>query len=286
VLSKTASPIISLLSASTNALLWVLRIQRERGPAVTEEDVRAMVRHGAQIGTFLRTEQQLVERVLRLADRRITDFMTVRRDVAWIDAHEPYEEILNLVRSTPYARYPVCDGDLDHVLGIMAARDFILISAQDFPKSLRHALRKPLVVHETMSALTVLERFKQATMHFAIVVDEYGGVQGVVSDTDLLEAIAGEMPSEEPEEPEIVQRDADSWLVDGSLPIADLKESLGIEQLPSEEERTYTTVAGFVLDQLKRIPEVADKFVWQGLIFEVVDMDGHRVDKVLVSRKV
>ncbi|MGE0406767.1 MAG: hemolysin family protein, partial [Candidatus Korobacteraceae bacterium] len=282
--SRLASPAVSLLGTSTNALLWLFRVKPKNDSPVTEDDVRAMIHHGAQTGIFHRAEQELVERVFQLADRRITDFMTPRHDVVWIDAGEPMSQVLNEIKNEPHSRYPVCDGELDKILGILHVRDLILLAGERLSGSFRDFLRKPLVAHEGMSALTVLERFKSSTTHFAIVVDEYGSVQGVVSDSDLLEAIVGDMPSHSAEEPYIVQRDASSWLVDGGAPIADLKKAVGIEDLPGEDTGAYHTAAGFVIQQLDRIPVVADQFTWKNLVFEVVDMDGNRVDKLLVRR--
>jgi putative hemolysin len=225
-----------------------------------------------------------VESVLLLDERRVASLMTPRPEIAWLDIDDPPEEIRRKLIASPYSRFPVCQGSLDNVLGEIEARDLLARSLCGEPFDLRAMLRKPLYVPETMPALKVLEAFKKSGTQIALVVDEYGSIQGLVTLKDILEAIVGDIPSaEELAEPQAVQREDGSWLLDGMLPIEEFKELLGIDELPGEGQGLYQTVAGFVIAQLGRIPVAADHFEWGGLRFEVMDMDGNRVDKVLVT---
>ncbi|HHX65631.1 MAG TPA: HlyC/CorC family transporter [Chloroflexi bacterium] len=282
-LSVIAAPIVQLLSFSTEAVLRVLGVQTPVELPVTEEEIRALIDQGTAAGIFHKAEQNMVERVLLLDDRRISALMTPRIDVIWLDLDDPPEELRRKVADSPFSRFPVARGDLDNVLGQVQAKDMLLQSMRGEPFNLEALLRPPLFVPEVMPSLKVLELFKVSSTQIALVVDEYGSVQGIVTLTDILEAIVGDIPMPgEPEEPQAVQRDDGTWLIDGMLPIDDLKELLDIEMLPEEDLGLYQTLAGFVTMQLEHIPSVADGFEWRGMRFEVVDMDGARVDKVLV----
>ena len=209
--------------------------------------------------------------------------MTPRHEVAWLDIEDPPEVLKKKILDCPYSRFPVAQGSLDNVLGEVDAKDLLASSLAGEPFNLKTFIRKPLYVPEIMPALKVLEVFKQSGTQMALVLDEYGSIQGLVTLTDILEAIVGDIPSaEELAEPPVVQREDGSWLLDGMLSVDEFKELFQLEDLPGEEQGLYQTLAGFVMSQIGRIPTAADHFEWTGLRFEVLDMDGPRVDKVLV----
>lgn len=283
-LSFIAYPAVRLLSLSTEVTLRILGIRPSSEPPVTEEEIKVLLEQGTEAGVFQEVEQDMVESVLLLDERRAASLMTPRPDIAWLDIDDPPEEIRRKLITSPYSRFPVCQGSLDNVLGEVEARDLLARSLCGEPFDLRDMLRKPLYVPETMPALKVLEAFKKSGTQMALVIDEYGSIQGLVTLKDILEAIVGDIPSaEELAEPQAVRREDGSWLLDGMLPIEEFKELLGIEELPGEDQGLYQTVAGFVITQLGRIPVAADHFEWGNLRFEVMDMDGNRVDKVLVT---
>jgi len=283
-LSVVAYPAVRLLSLSTELVLRILGTRPSTEPPVTEEEIKVLLEQGTEAGVFQEVEQDMVESVLLLDERRVASLMTPRPEIAWLDIDDPPEEIRRKLIASPYSRFPVCQGSLDNVLGEIEARDLLARSLCGEPFDLRAMLRKPLYVPETMPALKVLEAFKKSGTQIALVVDEYGSIQGLVTLKDILEAIVGDIPSaEELAEPQAIQREDGSWLLDGMLPIEEFKELLGIDELPGEGQGLYQTVAGFVIAQLGRIPVAADHFEWGGLRFEVMDMDGNRVDKVLVT---
>jgi putative hemolysin len=283
-LSRLAAPLVHLLSASTDAVLRFLGIQPAAEPPVTEEEIRVLLEQGTRAGMFEEIEQEMVERVLRLGDRRVASVMTPRTEIVWIDVDASPGEIRRIIAESPTSRFLVAAESLDNVLGIVHAKDLLARTLAGEAIDLRTLAQPPLYVPESMRALTVLEMFKQSGVHTALVVDEYGGIQGLVTPSDILEAIVGDIPTaNELREPQAVQREDGSWLLDGMLSIDEFKELFHLTALPGEEQGVYQTLAGFVIMQLGRIPATSDHFEWQGLRFEVVDMDGHRVDKVLVT---
>jgi putative hemolysin len=202
----------------------------------------------------------------------------------WLDLDDPPELLRRKIMDSPYSRFPVGEGGLDDVIGEVRAKDLLIHVWEGRPFDLRALVQAPLYVPEIMPALKVLEEFRQSGTQLALVIDEYGSVQGVVTLTDILEAIVGDIPSgATQDEPQVVQREDGSWLVDGMLPIEDFKSAMDLDDLPGEEQGLYQTVAGFVVSQLGQMPETTDTFVWEGLRFEVMDMDGQRVDKILVA---
>lgn len=282
-LSRLASPVVRLLSFSTSAVLRLLRTRPPEGPPVTEDEVRVMIEQATDAGVFEQTERAMVESIFRLGDRRVTALMTPRLDVAWLDVNLPTDEVARRISASHYSRLPVCDRDPDNVLGVVKAKDLLPAVLSGRPLELRASLRQPLFVPETMTALGLLELFKRSRTHVALVVSEHGSVEGLVTLTDVLEAIVGGLvPPGGQAEPLAVRRDDGSWLLDGGITIDDFKAIFPVGQMPAEEF-AYQTLAGFVITHLGRIPSAADRFEWGGLSFEVVDMDGRRVDKVLVS---
>jgi putative hemolysin len=284
LLSRVAYPAVHLLGLSTEVLLRALGMKPSTEPPVTEEEIRALLEQGTQAGMFEAAEQEMVERVFRLGDRRVSAVMTPRTEIAWLDRRALAEATRHIITTSVHSRFLVADGSLDNILGVVHAKDLLahILSGQTL--DLAATLQQPLYVPESMRALKTLELFKQSATHIALVIDEYGGIQGLVTPSDILEAIVGDLPEAgEQLEPLAVQREDGSWLLDGMLPVDEFKDLFDLDDLPGEDQGIYQTLAGFVIMQLGRIPVVADYFEWDGLKIEVVDMDGNRVDKVLVT---
>jgi len=284
VLSRVAYPAVHLLGLSTELLLRALGMRPSTEPLVTEEEIRALIEQGTQAGMFEEAEQEMVERVFRLGDRRVSAVMTPRTEIVWLDREASALEIRRTITESAHSRFLVADGSLDNVLGVVHAKDLLAHILGEQVVNLDATLQQPLYVPESMRALKVLELFKQSGTHIALVIDEYGGIQGLVTPSDILEAIVGDLPEAgEQVEPLAVQREDGSWLLDGMLPVDEFKDLFDLGELPGEDQGIYQTLAGFVVMQLGRIPAATDYFVWEGLKIEVVDMDGNRVDKVLVT---
>lgn len=278
-LSNLTYPAVSLLSVSTELILRLLGAQPSQDPPITEEEIRVLMEQGAQAGVFDEAEHEMITAVFRLGDRRAGELMNPRTEIIWLDVDDSLEEIIDTITNSGYSRFPVCQDDLDHVIGIVQAKDLLAHSLAGQPLDLKNSLRPPLFVPESNPVVKVLELFKQVQMPLALVIDEYGGTQGLITLNDILEAIVGDV---EIDEPQAVQRQDGSWLLDGTLLVEEFKEILQLEVLPAEAEGYYQTLGGFVMMCLGRIPVSGDYFHWRNLRFEVVDMDGRRVDKVLV----
>lgn len=278
------APIVHLLSTSTELVLRLLRVNiSSNEPLITEEEIKVLVRQGAEAGMFEVAEQDMVERVFNLGDRQVGSLMTPRLDIVWLDLRDSVEANRRKLVENHHNRYPVCMETLDNVLGVVNVTDVLRSSLSSQPFDLTTLLREPLFIPESTRALRVLELFKQLGTHIALVVDEYGITQGLVTLNDVMEVIIGDIPfADQPQEADVIQRDDGSWLVDGMLPIDELKELLDVEELPGEERGNYQTMGGFIITQLGHIPKSTDHFEWEGFRFEVMDMDGNRVDKVLV----
>jgi len=232
---------------------------------------------------FHESEQEIVSNVLRLDEQRIVSIMTHRSDIYLIDLIDPEEDIRRLLADSPYERIVVCRDGLEHIVGVLRTSDLLKPALEGAPLDIEGALCPPLYVPESVTTTQLLENFRTARMQFALIVDEYGEVEGLVTITDVLTAIVGELPSSDEED--MVQREDGSWLVDGSVAIERLKYELDIDgELPGEAENAYNALGGFVMHMLGRIPAMAEHFEWEGLRFEVMDMDKNRVDKVLVAR--
>jgi putative hemolysin len=286
LMAKAAAPIVYLLSGSTNLAVRLLGIRPSDDPPVTEEEIRVMIEQGTESGMFEQAEEDIMKRVFRLGDRRVSSLMTPRLEITWIDLEDNEEEIRRQMMESAHARFPVCQGGLDHLLGVVQTYDLLVKTMTGQPLEFTSSLQTPVFVPESTRALKVLELFKQTGTQIAFVVDEYGVIQGLVTLTDVLQAIVGDIPTvEELAEPQAIQREDGSWLLDGMLPIYQFKEILHIEdqELPGEQRGSYQTLGGFVVMYLGRIPTAADHFEWEALRFEVMDMDGNRVDKVMVG---
>lgn len=283
MLARIGSPIVYLLSISTETVLRILGIRPSTEPQVTEEEIRVLIEQGTEEGTFEEAEQDMVERVFRLGDRPASSFMTPRPDIIWLDLEDTPQENRKKIIDSGYSRYPVCQGGLDNVLGIIRVTDLLARSFSGEQLDLTMGLLQPVYVPESTRGLKVLEFFKQTVTHVALVVDEYGVIQGLVTLNDVMIEIVGDVPSfDDREDPQIIQREDGSWLLDGMLAVDEFFELFDIEYLPSEDRGSYQTLGGFVMSHLGRIPMASDYFEWQGMRIEVVDMDGNRVDKVLV----
>lgn len=279
--AKLGVPLVKLLSGSTDLVLRLLRIKGDLGPAVTEEEIQVLIREGAQAGVIEQAEHEMVRSVFRLDDRPTRVAMTRRNAIRWIDATAPAEIVREQITQGPqHTRLPVCDGDLGRPRGYVHVQDLLRQIANGQPLDLESATRKPLFVYEATPLLKVLETFKISKAHFALVIDEFGTVVGLLTLNDLMESIVGDLP-EHDEDPEIraVRREDGSWLLDGTLAIDEVRELLGTPELPDGD---YDTLAGLVITQFGQIPKPAQSFTWRDLRFEVVDMDGRRVDRVLV----
>jgi putative hemolysin len=284
LLAKAASPAVEFLGVSSRGLLHLLRFKSEDAKPVTEDEIRIMMAEGRQAGVFEKTEEDIVERVFRMSDRRVNSIMTPRTEMVWIDIDDPIGENMRTMCATDHTYFPVCRGSVENVLGMVSVKEQWSRMVRRLPPDLSAGLVPPLYVPETTPVLKLLETFKQAGRHIALVIDEYGSISGLVSLNDVLESIVGDMPSTDADsDPPAVQRADGSWLLDGMLPIDALKERLRIAELPGEREGEYATLAGFVLMQLGRVPRVGETFEWNGYHFEIVDMDGHRVDRVLAT---
>jgi putative hemolysin len=286
VLSRISAPFVWLLNISSNALLRLMRINQHGRGVVSEEEIRMLVAESAEQGVLDPDEHNMVNRVLRLGDRTVDSVMTPRMRIAWLDVAAPREENVEVLRQTPYSRYPVYRGDESDVVGVVEVKR-LLHSFADGQLELFQHLSKPLFVPATARALDLLEEFRDAETPLALVVDEYGDIEGVVTVNDLLAAVVGVSQiahGDSTDSGPIVQRADGSWLIDGSLSTDDLRELLRLDHLPGENDHDFRTVAGMVMTALGRIPQTGEVFEWRGIRFEVVDLDGARIDKLLVTR--
>ena len=282
-LALFSKPFVWVLQGSTELVSRLLGLRTTTNRAVSEEEIRSMIAEGAHTGIFHVAEHQMIEGVLRLPDRTVRSIMIPRGDVVWLDAADSRETVWNAVRTSGHSRYPVCRGQLDELVGVVMTGDLAEWLGNREAGELSARVHAPLIVHESTRILRLLELFRESKMHFAVIVDEHGSIEGVVTPSDILTAIAGELPEAANEEPaEAVARDDSSWLVDGGMSIDDVERLLKGGNMRSGDD--YTTLAGFVLAQLGHLPTTGESFRWRGLRFEVVDMDGRRIDKLLIQR--
>jgi putative hemolysin len=285
-LASLVYPVVRVLSMATDAILHVIGRRAVESPPVSEEEIRVLMEQGTEAGVFDQHEHQLVSRVFRLDDLRVTAVMTPRTDIVYLNLEEPEATLMQHLTDAPHSRFPVTRGDLDTVEGIVEVKALLsdLVSRKTIDFSAR--LLKPLYVPETLTVTDVLASFKKHRHTMALIVNEYGDLQGLVTLHDVMEALVGDIgPIDDTEQVEIVQREDGSWLIDGGVAIDRLKEALAVEEtLPEEDTAAYNTLGGFVMLQLGRVPKAADYFEWEGLRFEVVDMDRNRIDKLLVKR--
>jgi putative hemolysin len=282
-LSAATRPLVALLSICTNGILRLMGIHGGPPRAVTEEEIAASLEEGVDAGVIEAQEHQMVRNVFRLDDRQIGSMMIPRAEIVWLDIGDPIEQQLATMADSGHTRFPVCRGGLDEVLGVLGAQLLLQPLARGEQPPLADLLKPPVFVPETLSGMELLEHFRQTTADLVFVVDEYGAVQGVITERDLLEAITGEFGKPTDDDAWAVQRGDGSWLMDGLIPVPELKDRLELKDLPEEDRGRYNTLAGMIMLLLGRLPRTTDAVVWEGWRFEVVDLDGKRVDKVLVT---
>lgn len=273
-------PFVWLLNKISNLFFRLFNIKRSKDEAVTEEEIKTMITEGAEAGTIDEAEQEIIERVFHLGDRNITSLMTHRSDIIWFNLHDSEEKIKEKIISEPHSVYPICDGDIDNLKGVVAIKD-LYVSPDNL--LFKDIMQPALFVPENNSAYQVLEKFKQSHMHSSFIVDEYGSVLGMITLNDILEAIVGDIPQPDVEDYEIREREDGTYLVDGQIPFYDFLTRFEKADWMNEGEHDFDTLAGFILHELERIPKTGDTMDWKGFHIEIVDMDGHRIDKVLVK---
>lgn len=284
-ISRATAPIERLLSVSTDFVVSLLGMNRSEEESVTDEEVRILLEQGAESGIFEPIEEEIVEQLFRLSDLSVDALLTPRTDVEWLDVNDSPAEISAQLQEHTHSRYPVADGDLDNVIGLVLVKDLFASALNGAPMDLRSIMQQPLFIPDSMPALEALERLRQTRTHIALVIDEYGGFEGLVTLADFVEAIIGEVPdTHDEEDPDIIQRPDGSYLLDGMLPIDRFQQLMEVKTMPGDSEGYYQTLGGFVMSMLGRVPAAGDAFDWHNMRLEVMDMDGRRVDKVLVSQ--
>jgi len=284
-LAIATKPFVRLLSISTHALLRLLGVKDSGGNAVTEEEIHAMLAEGTTAGVIESHEHTMVRNVFRLDDRQIGSLMVPRADMVVLDIDLPFEENLTRIETSDHARFPVVKGGPDNILGVINARQWLSHTLRGDDRTLAgQPLKQPLYVPETLTGMELLDNFRSSDVHMAFVIDEYGQVQGIVTLQDLIEAITGEFHPRDPQTSWAVQREDGSWLLDGHIPVPELKDRLHLASVPDEERGRYHTLSGMLMLLSGRLPKVADAVDWEGWHLEIVDMDGKTIDKVLASR--
>jgi len=282
-LSWAAYPIVKILSISSEGLIRLLRLKKPKS-TVSEEEVKVLLEEGTEAGVFHQMEHDIIHSAFEIDELSVKDLMTPRPDIVWIDIDYSWTEILEVIKKSDHASFPVCEGELDHVVGFLHVKDLLKQYPYLEQVNIRSLLRKPFIFPETITALKMLEYFKAAPIHAALIVDEYGTVQGLITVNDIMEAIVGDIPAlGEEDDDSIIVREDGSWLVDGTLPIEEFRERFNAVSIPEDEERDYHTLAGFIMTHLGRIPVTGEKFTWDRFEFEIVDMDGNRIDKILLK---
>ena len=283
VLARVTAPIVHLLERSSNALLALLRIAPQSEPEVSDEEIRVLLAQGTRVGIFEPIEGEIVDQVFRMSDRTVAALLTPRPDIIWLAPDAPPATVRQAVRASGHSRFPVADGDLDRVVGVVTIKD-LFAANNGGTATPQDVMRAALFVPETMPALRLLDEFRASGSKMALVVDEYGGVSGLVTAGDLVEAIVGSLPGpDEVDEVQAVRREDGSWLIDGMLPLDEFCALFNV-RLEDDEDDWYQTVGGLVMGVLGHVPKAGEQCAWQGLDIEVIDMDGRRVDKILVTQ--
>ncbi|HWR32300.1 MAG TPA: hemolysin family protein [Chitinophagaceae bacterium] len=278
--SRLFHPIVWLLNKTSNIFFRIFNIRRMKEDAVTEEEIKTLITEGTEAGTIDEAEQEIIERVFHLGDRNITSLMTHRSDIIWFNLDDNEEKIKEKIWKEPHSNYPICDGEIDNLKGVVSIKDLYISPDSMLFKDI---MQPALFVPENNSAYQLLEKFKQTRMHSAFIVDEYGSVLGLITLNDILEAIVGDMPQPDVPDYEIQKRDDGSFLIDGQIPFYDFLTHFEKAEWMNEGEHDFDTLAGFILHELEHIPKTGEKLSWKGFAFEIMDMDGHRIDKVLVK---
>ncbi|NLG19135.1 MAG: HlyC/CorC family transporter [Fibrobacter sp.] len=284
-ISTVATPFIKLLSFSTDTALHFLRARTSTTPLITQEEITNAIDMGTKAGLVEPDEQRMITRVFEFGDRQAHSIMTPRTEVIWLDTVDSFEENLKSIKETPHSRYPVVREDPDVIVGIINARDLLKFAANPSQMKLERYLHSPLYIPEHMPILKVLELFRRHPLHFAVVIDEYGGFSGIITPIDLLQAIVGELPAEEEPRVPAISKEIDGyWIIDGSLPIQEFKVHFNVSDMP--EEQRYGTISGFSMMMLGHVPKTGDRFSWNGYDFQVTEMSNHTVSKLRVHAPV
>ncbi|HSB91601.1 MAG TPA: hemolysin family protein [Flavitalea sp.] len=278
VVSRITHPFIWLLTKSTNLLVSLFNI-KTKDNQVTEEEIKAIISEGTEQGTIEEAEQEIIERVFHLGDRSITSLMTHRSDIVWFNLHDNEAALKEKIVKEPHSVYPICDGQIDNIKGMVSIKDMYVTDDLTMFKDI---MQPPLYVPENNTAYQVLEKFKESKLHSCFIIDEYGSLLGMITLNDILEAIVGDLPEQNVEDYEIVEREDGSFLVDAQIPFYDFLTRFDKTEWMNEGEQEFDTLAGFILHKLERIPRTGDKLDWEGFQFEIIDMDAQRIDKVMV----
>ncbi len=280
ILSKIVYPIVALLNAITNIILKILNIKTATDNAITEDEIKAMISEGSEHGTIEEEEKEIIERVFHLGDRNITSLMTHRTEIAWFDIEDTVRTVTEKFDQITYSTYPVCDKTVDDIKGLIYIKDLLKVP---LTTPLKELTKPALFVPENNSPYQVLEKIKQTKIHSCFIVNEYGTLEGMLTLNDILEAIVGDVPQTGQEEYEIIERSDGSYLVDAQITFYDFLSHFEKTEWMNEGEHEFDTIAGFVLHELERIPKTGETFEWRGFEFEIIDMDGQRIDKLLVK---
>ncbi|WP_286996952.1 MULTISPECIES: hemolysin family protein [Comamonas] len=286
LLAKLTKPFVLLLTSSTRGLLRILGVKESNESSVTEDEIHAVLAEGTTSGAIEQNEHTMIRNLFRLDDRQISSLMVPRSDVVCLDVSLPFEANMAILESQDHARYPVIDGNFENLLGVINSRQW-LANALKGKRDLRESselIQKPIYIPETITGMELLENFKISGSAMTFVIDEYGEVQGIVTVRDVTEAITGEFVTEDPSDAWAVQRDDGSWLLDGHIPIMELKDRLGLKTVPEEEKGRYQTLSGMLMLLTGKLPSETDKVVWESWEFEVVDMDGKIIDKIQATK--
>jgi len=278
--AKFTHPIVWLLNKVSHLFFTIFNIKKSKDDAVTEEEIKTMITEGTEAGTIEEEEREIIERIFHLGDRNITSLMTHRSDIIWFDLDDNEEKIKVKIVQEPHSVYPICDGEIDNIKGVVSIKDLYVTDDLTFFKQI---MTPAMFVPENNTPYQLLEKFKQTKQHSCFIVDEYGSMLGMITLNDILEAIVGEIPQPDVTDYEVTEREDGSFLVDAQIPFYDFLTRFDKAEWMNEGEHEFDTLAGFILHELERIPHTGDKFEWKGFILEIIDMDGHRIDKVLVK---
>lgn len=278
--ARLTHPFVWLLNKTSNIFFSIFNIKRSKEDAVTEEEIKTLITEGTEAGTIDEAEQEIIERVFHLGDRNITSLMTHRSDIIWFSLEDNEDKIKEKILNEPHSAYPICDGEIDNIKGVVSIKDLYISPDNTYFKEL---MQPALFIPENNTPYQVLEKFKASKIHSAFIVDEYGSVLGLLTLNDILEAIVGDIPQQDVPDYEIVEREDGTFIVDAQIPFYDFLTRFEKTEWMNEGEHDFDTLAGFVLHDLERIPHTGDKLSWKGFTLEIIDMDGHRIDKVLVT---
>lgn len=288
LLSRICGPLVTILSKSTNFVLKILGIEETKESVVTEEEIKIMIQEGIEDGTIEKEEEDIIKRVFRLDEQKVDMLMTPEKDIVWIDIEDDIAITKGKIIESERSIFPVAEGDLDNLLGVVQTKDLLSSIFKEEDLDIKRYLKEPLMVPENLPSLDILKLFKENLkyVHIALVVDEYGSIEGLITLNDILEGIVGDIPGiDETDEPTVKERKDGSWLIDGGYSVDKFKDLFEVDELPDEKEDNYNTLAGFILSYLNKIPETGETFSWENFDFEIIDMDGRHIDKILVIKK-